>query len=449
MKVALVFLLLVGGVVLGLPFSVSGDSSMTGAVQSFMTYGLNAAGVLLSLLTIFMCRSLSDEFVHRQIFLITTKPVSRWQFIAGKWAGIVLLNGTFLLFAGVTVYGMVHYIKHTHPPLDKEYDQAELQNEVLVARHALKTNLPDFGKSAEREYQRNVEEGRYTNVPNFDPVEERRRLTAKHEARWRVVGPLEIRTFEFDNVLCDRSPDSRIQLRYKTNISGAPPDEIFRAGWEFGDPLKDTPVYAIPTRHVMERYHTIDVPGDAVAADHTLVVTFYNQNPYPDERQYRNVIEFRRADEVEILFVVGSFEGNFIRLLALMMSKLMFLAAVAVLAATVFSYPVACLVSFTVYTLAGMRAFIGESLSYLDNPRGGDWVVQTFVDVAQFVFAALKWVIPDFGYYNAVEDLVNGRNVSLVWVLQAVGELAVLKVLIVLGLAMLLFHRREVAEVSV
>ena len=44
---------------------------------------------------------------------------------------------------------------------------------------------------------------------------------------------------------------------------------------------------------------------------------------------------------------------------------------------------------------------------------------------------------------------MNGRNVSLVWVLQGIGELALLKTFIVLGLAILLFHRREVAEVSV
>jgi len=59
MKIALVFLVLLGLVVLGLPFSIRGDSSLTGAVQSFMSYGLNATGVLLGMLTIFMSRSLS------------------------------------------------------------------------------------------------------------------------------------------------------------------------------------------------------------------------------------------------------------------------------------------------------------------------------------------------------------------------------------------------------
>ena len=100
MKIALIFLVLIGMVVLGLPFSIKGDGSLTGAVQSFMSYGLNATGVLLGMLTIFMSRSLSDELVNRHIFLITTKPVPRWQFILGKWLGMAVLNAAFLSFAG-------------------------------------------------------------------------------------------------------------------------------------------------------------------------------------------------------------------------------------------------------------------------------------------------------------------------------------------------------------
>ncbi len=449
MKIALVFLVLLGLVVLGLPFSIRGDSSLTGAVQSFMSYGLNATGVLLGMLTIFMSRSLSDELVNRQIFLITTKPVPRWQFILGKWLGMVLLSAVFLAFSGVAIFGMVQYIKHTHPPLDDRYDKAELNNEILVARHALKMQLPDFTRNAEREFQKNLEQGMYANVPDFHPSKERARLARKYEARWRVVGPLEMRTFEFENVLCDRSAENRVQLRYKTNVSAYPPDEIFRAVWEFGDSLKDTPVYRFRARHVVDRFHTVQVPADAIAPDHTLVATFYNQNPFEGEPQYRNVIEFRTSDEVEILFVVGSFEWNLMRLLILMMCKLMFLAAVALLMTTLFSFPVACLVSFTVYILAGARAFIAESLELATNPFDEAWLVDVLIQVIGFVFGVLKWIIPDFTYYDAVEGFVNGRNVSLVWVLQAIGELAMLKTLIILGLAMLLFHRREVAEVSV
>lgn len=451
MKIALVFVLLVAMVVLGLPFSVSGDSSLTGAVQSFMTYGLAATGLLLGMLTIFLSRSVSDDITGRQIYLVATKPIARWEYVSGKWLGITLLNAIFLAGAGLAVYGMVHYIQRTHPPLDPDFDAAELQNEVLVARHAARMIVPDFSDDAELEFQQNLEQGMYVDRPNFDPVEEHRRLGAKYEARWRVVGPDNSRNFEFKNILVKRLPDTFVQVRYKTEVSQYPPDEIFRAVWQFGDQYKGTPVYQTNVRHIVGRYHTMRVPADAVAPDHTLKVKFYNVNPFQDEQPWPNVIEFRASDPVEVLFTVGTFEGNLFRLLLIMFCKLVFLAAVAVLAVTVFSFPVACLVSFTVYVLAGMRGFLADALDMASADQASmfESVKEFLVQSIFMVFQAIYWVVPDFSKFDAVEDFVSGRNVSLVWVLQAVTELALLKTVIVLGLAILFFHRRELAEISV
>jgi len=451
MKIALVFLILLGLVVLGLPFSISGDASLTGAVQSFLSYALTATGVLLGMLTIFMSRSLSDELVDRHVFLVMTKPVPRWQFILGKWTGMMLLNAAFLGFAGLVIYGMIHYIRWSHPPIDPKRDVAELANEVLVARHALKPRLPDFSRLAEKEFQQNLEEGLYANVPDFSAAAEKERLGKKHDARWRVVGPLDDRTFEFENVLCDRSPGKEIQIRYKANVSQYPWDEIFRAWWRVGDYRKGTQEWDVPIRHRVGLRHTIRIPAAAVADDHTLRVRFFNENPFADERQAGNVIEFRKSDEIEVLFVVGSFGGNLIRALIIIYCKLLFLGALAILAATVFSFPVACLTAFTVYILAGSRAFLGDALDMAINDTGG-WTtnLKEFAarGIAQ-VYQVLCWVVPDFARFDPVETLVNGRNVPLVWVLQAMSDLVLLKTLIVLGLAMLLFHRREVAEVSI
>lgn len=451
MKLALVFVFLIGLAVLGLPFSIEGDSSLTGAVQSFMQYGLSATGFLLGLLTIFMSRSLADELVGQQIFLVVTKPLPRWQYVAGKWLGITLLNFTFLACAGLSIYGMVHYIKRTHPPIDDAFDAASLNNEVLVARHAVRTELPDFTRSAEQEFQRNQEEGLYQNVPDLSPREEKARLAKKYEARWRVVGPRQKRVFEFENVLCNRSPGNEIQIRYKTQVSQYAPDEVFRALWMVGDATKGTPVYRVPVRHVVGRFHSVAVPADAVADDRTLLVYFSNENPFPGEPQYNNVIEFRKSDEVEVLFVVGTFEWNLVRLLILMHCKLMFLAAVALLATSAFSFPVACLASLTVYVLAATRSFILSSIDFASDDFATMFssVKEFLLHLLAHMYNIVHWVIPDFSRYDAVESFVNGRNVSLVWVLQGVFWLVLIKTTIVLGLAMLLFHRREVAEVSV
>lgn len=450
MKLALVFLVLIGLVVLGLPFSIAGDASLTGAVQSFMSYGLAATSILLALLTIFMSRSLADDLVRRQIFLVITKPIARWQYIVGKWLGISLLNFIFLTCSAATIYAMVHYIKWTHPPIDDRYDEDSLVNEVLVARHGLKCLPPDFTKPARVEFQRNLEQGLYDDVPKFDRDRELKRLALTHEARWRFVGPQSMRVFEFENVLCDRSPDKKIQLRFRTDVTGYPSDEIFRSLWRVGDPTKGTPAYEIRVRHMVGRYHSIPVPADAVASDNTLTVYFFNRNPYKGEPQFNNVIEFKRSNELTVLFAVGSFEWNFVRLLILIQCKLLFLGAVSLLMVTVFSYPVACLGSFTVYILAGCRAFILDALDLASDDYASlfssfkEFFVQSFT----YLYNVILWIIPDFAKYDAVENFVNGQNVSLVWVLNAIFWLVLIKTVIVLGLAVLFFHRREVAELS-
>ncbi len=451
MKIALVFFVLIAAIVFGLPFSVTGDSSLTGAVQSFMSYSLMTTGLLLGVLTIFMSRSLSDEFVHHQMYLVVTKPVARWQIILGKWLGMCLLNAAFLLFAGASMYGMVYYIKWTHPPRDEVFDEQELNNEVLVARHARDSQVPDFQALAEAEFQRNLEQGKYDQQPNFDPGKQRKNLAGKYEARWRVIGPYETREFLFDNILCDRSADKEIQVRYKAEISGYEKDEIFRAVWRIGDRAKGAQAYELHVRHVIDRFHTMRVPANAVADDHTLKVTMVNVNPFEGERQAGNVLHIRKSDGIQVLFIVGSFEWNLLRLLTMMMCKLMFLGAVAVLMTTVFSYPVACLTSFTVYILAGTRSFLEEALEFMTGREHS-----MFASVSEFaiqsvahLYNMVQWVIPSFSHYDAIEDFVNGRNVSLVWVLTAMGELVVIKTAVILGLAILLFYRREVAEVSV
>lgn len=457
MKIALVFLVLIGLVVLGLPFSITGDASVTGAVQSFMSYGFTATAILLSILTIFLSRSLSDDLVHRQIFLVLTKPLPRWQYVVGKWLGITLLNFVFLMTAGAAIYGMVHYIKATHPPLDPYFDAQELANEVLVARHAVKYEPPDFRRTAELEFDRNLEEGIYDDRPDFSKQEELDRLERKYEAKWRVVGPGDARMFTFKNVLVDRSEGHFVQLRYKTNVTYHAPDMIFRARWVFGDRNKGTPERVADVRHRVDRWQTVRVQSDVVAPDNTLTVRLYNINPYEglpqykDEHQIDNVFEFHKSDDVTLLFVVGSFEGNMLRLLALIMCKLMFLAAVATLMTTVFSFPVACLASFTVYVMAAGQSFIIEGLDQLSVDGAGAFtsVAEFLLHTVFYLLLLVKHVLPDFARFDAVETLVNGHNVSLVWVLQAVTEVAMLKSAIALGLAVLLFHRREVAEVSV
>ncbi len=82
--------------------TAEGDGTVKGRVQMFVSYSLGFAGFMLSLLTIFFaCRSLSIEIASRQIYAIATKPIPRWQILAGKWVGVMLFD--IVLLAVVTI----------------------------------------------------------------------------------------------------------------------------------------------------------------------------------------------------------------------------------------------------------------------------------------------------------------------------------------------------------
>jgi len=78
--------------------TAEGDGTVKGRIQMFITYSLGFASFMLALLTIFFsCRSLSVEIGSRQIYAIASKPMPRWQILAGKWLGVMLFDVVLLL----------------------------------------------------------------------------------------------------------------------------------------------------------------------------------------------------------------------------------------------------------------------------------------------------------------------------------------------------------------
>ncbi|GJM24665.1 MAG: hypothetical protein DHS20C16_10800 [Phycisphaerae bacterium] len=443
-KVALSFVVLLVVLLVGLPFASKGDNTVSGAVQAFLSYSVTAVGVLLSFLSIFLAKSISDDLSGKQILTLMTKPIARWKYVVGRWVGIVCINTVLLTKAGLLIYACTMYL--ASKPAQDAYDADRLKGQILSARHASNYKIPSFAAEAEALYQKNVELGKYAGLANHSALQEKKQIQARMRERWRVIWPRETRVFEFDEVRCDRSPDSKIHLRYVHQVSNYPPDEIIKYMWKFGSPEKGTKLYAVPRRDFMDRIHTVSVPADCVAPDNTLQVQFENINPYIKfgDLQHDNTVVFQREDSVQVYFPIGTFGGNLIRTLSLVLCKLVFLAAISVTLSTVFSFPVACLGAFSVLLLATTREFLIDSISWI--PDEGSF------GIAQFALAnvvrAIYFVIPNFDEFNALDLLVDGRNVTLMWVLMSIGSLVLVKTSILLIAGCLMFMRREVDEVS-
>jgi len=132
-KVAAVFIILLAAALGTLPFLVKGDGTLAGQVQTFLAYGTSITGLLLSLVTVFLAAGvISSDVRHRQIFIVSTKPLARWQYILGRWLGLVLVNAMLLAVAAVGMYAMAQYLRGG-TPLNAN-DRRRLETEIFTAR---------------------------------------------------------------------------------------------------------------------------------------------------------------------------------------------------------------------------------------------------------------------------------------------------------------------------
>ncbi len=447
MKVVLAFAVLIAALILALPFGIQRpNATVSATVQTFLTWSLTPLGVILSFLAIFLgCLSISDEMYHRQIYTLVTKPIPRWQYIIGKWVGVLEVLTGLLLFAGVAIYGMTRMLAAAEP-VDK-VDKFTLEREVLTARAHSPLYMPDFTAQAERAFQQLVEDGRYTDPAKVRPATVKAQIKQEFVQRWRALVPGENRVFEFRNLeLVDRSADKAMQLRYKAKGMGYAQDETLQMRWVFGNPRDADQFGPVLRRDVMDRYHVIPFPASAVSPNGRLLVQVQNLDYVRADGHRGATISFEAEEGFEVLYEIGSFEGNMARTLFLIWCRVVLIACIAIFSATFLSYPVACLMTFMFYILAVSGNYVIDALGFGGAQDGVFGLAKPFVKATlEIVF----WLLPKFSEYNGVPTFVDGRNVTLMWDLQAVGKLVLLLSTLFLVVACIVFRRRQVAELSV
>lgn len=456
MRVAVAFLVLLGLLLLGLPFA-EGDGTLTGRVQALLTYTLSATLIVVSLVTIFLgCGSVANEIRDRQVHTIACKPIPRWQYVFGKWLGIVVFDFALLVAAGLVIYASIFILKH-RPQYD-EQARRDLRNQVLTARFPMQPTKPDFNQIVEQQFQRLREKGPLPELV-ADPEHTRttlpgttenikKSLKYKIERQWMRLRPGESRTYLFENLLIDRKPDKRIYVRYNVVPEHLPPELILRFGWTVGDRSKGASAYPIPRRDAVERFHEIEVPATAVASDQTVAVTFHNFDILTGTVDYPTAVSLGGKGSIEVLFAVGTFEGNLARALGIILCILIFLAAFSVFTSTWLSFPVACLVTVFVWVTGVSLGFLSESVMALPSTNTGEEFTGTILVLLKPFGMFILWMMPDFAQFSPVGLIADGRVVTLVRLLNAIGNLVLFKGVLVGLIGAVIYQNRELAQVT-
>jgi hypothetical protein len=445
MRIVLVFLIILVFLVLRLPFTLHGDGTLTGRLQNFLAYSLGALSVLLSLTTIFFsCATLSGELRDRSLHLVVTKPVSRFEILAGKWLGVNLLNVLILALCGGAIYGLAYFIQSRQEqfPLDRY----KVRDTVWTARVAAQPVVPqaEIRKAAEEYVNSRKRTGEIP--PGREEIARQERET-ELLTQWRTIEAGDARVFRFENITPPDREDTLFQVRYKARATPLPLDEMATIGFAFCDPNTHTPLEE-PTFLTERSNDTHQFLIRARTAIKDGAVELLVINPYNPGRR---AMAFEGDKSLQLLYRTAGFELNFARALVIILIRLALLSALGVFFSVFVSFPVACLCVASFFLLCLGLPFWLDSMganveNYLpkDDPYGvwGPMVRGLLVPV-------MKAVFPDFSYYDGTRSVVDGEYVPMQLLLQGVLHTLLYGGALLLLPGWLIFRVREVAEVQV
>ena len=439
MKIAAVFIILLVVLLPVMGASMTGDGTLKGRLQTFVSYGLSLTSLLLCLLTIIVSiYSLTSDIEQRQIYTVLTKPVRRFQLLLGKLLGVILLDVALLVLFSAIIYGITIYTPKFYNATEAEL--AQVENEFYTARAALTPPEVDVTREVLDTYGKLEKTGQLEQL--FRGLSRRKIIAAitsrkLFEKRTAVVGQQLL--WEFDNVK-PLDPNQSLFVKFKYDVSVNPPDLQVYGRWvvgdyrqvRYGEKIK-TPIYTFDRKDLIRTFYEQEVPADAVAEDGYLAVGFLNV-------PLNNTPVIFSPDGLQVLYEAGTFTANFIKAVLLILFRLIFLASLGILASTFLSFPVAILLSLVVFFTATFSGFCLESFDLLSENLSG---------LYRYTVRPVILLLPRFDKFNPTKFLVPAQLVGWSLLTRVALSLICIKAVLLLLLALLIFSYKEIAKVII
>ncbi len=457
-KVAISFAAIVIIAIPLLPQSIDPTLPLRYQVQTFLAQSLDTMYVICAFLTVFLgCATAAFEIRDRQAWTTLTKPVSRGSWLIGKWLGIVALNVAILLTASVTMFTFLAQMKG-RPPQDG-YDAVAVQEEVLVARVG---GLPEYKRMTSEELQRAVE-SEMKSDPNIQAdlrdgtrseIEIKKALVRAVTERFlvaqRTIVPNSDKVFTFSGLTQQREAGGFLTLRYKFYAGESDPNEVYPVVFLFGTGERQR---GAPADFVAAQSNVTRVPASCIDTNGVLTVQIINMKLNTEMRPGEPELLPGKAtvtfdpDGLEILYRVGGFGDNLVRAQMLNLLKLSFLGMLSVVCASVLSFPVACLVVFTVLAAGSLGPFLATSVEEY-RIRTDSSALKAFEFVVKMIAGATEFTVRSFGEAKGNGPLVEGRLISWFDVVRTFALIGVAWSGLVLAAGVFAFRRKELAIYS-
>ncbi|MEM1166086.1 MAG: hypothetical protein AAGI30_07320 [Planctomycetota bacterium] len=467
MKIALIFIVAIMFLLAFVPTFINEAQPLRYRVQQWLQWGTGLTGALAAMLTIFFgCATVAFEQRDRIIWQTVTKPVSSIQYVLGKWLGIMTVNAVILAVMAGGVFMFTEYLRLQ--PADGEIahhriatgqsskddpnlmtvDRRLLEQQVLVAREGLKPESIDMEREdIQAEITRLVNrtlEDIQVRQPDREitpqlRAETRQDITEQIDQAARSVQPggfpLILLFTELDDVPED---GGELTLRYKFDAGSNDPSVVYRFMFVINQ------ASSIEQEVVLGTTQTLSIRPEAIIREGEnagrLLVEVYA------DAGNRFTATVPPDDGVELLVTRGSYPLNFTRIMVVMFIKLGFIAAVAVMASTIVSFPVACMVTLIIWTAAELSGFLYVSLEWFQT-RTHDGNTMWLNLITRELARPIAWSLRTYSELRPNAKLVEGRYVGwgeLAASLLIIGAWSIGALLIGIGV----FRKRELALYS-
>lgn len=465
MRVAVALLVLLVVMVPTLPLLLDHSERLAYRVQFFLSWALGGSGFILALLTIFLaCGSVCGDIDSNRIHMTLSKPVSRLEYLGGKWLGIAAFNLFMVALAGAGTYTFVKVLAATQAS-DGD-DRAMVDRQVLTARAEIQPahEKPEEFEGAIAAALAQLERDE-PDAFRRNPAGVRSRIRQEYMWIWHTVTPDTVSTYVFQGLPAE---PVGLQLQLKPRVNNV---EVDLADVRFVLWINDRPWPVKDGVHVEQTLPslavtTLDIPADVVGDTGTLKLTVANRNLVPAGETQPTAIQFAPGDGMKVLHRVGGFDANYVRCLVVVWVKLAMVAAAAVAASTFLGFPTAILLSLAVYFAALGSGFLRDALAeynvVADTALGS--VLTRLSEAAKlagslrlyeagrmllgFVTDGVLWMVPAFSDYDTVAKLAAGIAIAPTTVLSCLLKIGVLYPALIGLLGWVGFDRRDLVRSS-
>lgn len=468
LKVWLMFVMLMLFGLAALPSTLDANSPLRYRIQSFLQYGTAGAFWITALLVVLLAVStVSTEQRDKVIWQTMTKPVTAWNYVLGKWLGIIGLAAVMLSVSGVGVFLFVEYLRSQ--PAQGEVgafraaeqggmssDRQWLETQVLTARTLIENDPLNLEQRDSQAFKLSIENYiRQLKISNSaldenDPSllrDVKDSLNKTLEMNYRVIAPGgNPMTYEFSGMSYARDNSLPVLFRFRIDSGSNSPDKLYRVTFVFEG------LVAPVIREVsLGQYVTHLLPPTVINSEGNVRVMVYNGAfaPTPD-----GAIAFRTNEEaisfpktgLGMSFAVGSYRLNFARVVFVLWLKLVFLAIAGIFAGTFLSFPVATLTTFVIFFAAESAVSITKALEVWDEMDAKGNVILWRLIIVRIAEGS-STIFKPYAELAPVQKLVDGLYLSA-------GEVAMGSVFLIVASALFfafgsfIFQRRELAIYS-